>query len=78
MFGRLENSSSTNLTIPGLPGNPTIPVAAELSGDLYGFGGTLAAGTESYFLSLDANWSRADLGEPACAEEQHADCKDDD
>ena len=58
-----ESVSAVTVTLPG-PGNRqvTFDVPADLDGPTFGGGITLAAGYANFFLSIDANWSRTDLG----------------
>jgi hypothetical protein len=67
--GRLENQSTTNIDVtlpPILPnGSPRqfrFSVPTEIDGSIAGLGATLAGGYGPFFMALDVNGARADLG----------------
>ncbi len=69
LVGYVHNDSATNLHVtlprPGpIPGNieRDIPVDTSLDGTVGGVGMTLAAGYKDFFMVMDYNYNRADLG----------------
>lgn len=64
LFGQTSLTSGGDLFIPNpLPLQPDIqvPVVVHAQGPLYGAGAVLAAGYQSWFITLDVNRTRADL-----------------
>ncbi|MEM1450302.1 MAG: hypothetical protein AAF957_20010 [Planctomycetota bacterium] len=61
--GYIWNTSEVQ-TVVDLPGAPSTPIVTEgdLEGPVYGGGATLAGGYKEWFLTLDANFTRSELG----------------
>ncbi|MFC1857554.1 hypothetical protein ACFL9U_05925 [Thermodesulfobacteriota bacterium] len=67
--GHIEESSDITLTLtipPLLPGGPTreatLNATGDLDGTVFGAGTTLAGGYKDFFLALDVNYAKSDLG----------------
>lgn len=67
--GYIENTAEVDLTAtlpPLIPGNDPrviqVDIDTDLDGTLWAVGMTLAAGYDEFFLSLDGNYNRTDLG----------------